>query len=187
MLDGKIVNAFMFSNSSQSCKFHLAKPSEMNNLVKIRMFTLNKKCLTMGLSTLHCWIRLFEYVMHLGNKTKIKKYQARSEEHKLSVIKQKKEIENWFRSELSLVVDMPKHGYDSSNTGNTARREFENADTFADITGAEIKIIVRIRNIIKAVCSGCHLDLGAFKKYCLATSDIIIEKYNWYIMPPTML
>ena len=62
---------------------------------------------------------------------KIKKYQARSKEQKLCVVEQKNEIQNWFRSELSLVVSMPKHGYGSSSTGNTARR----TDTIADITG----------------------------------------------------
>ncbi|XP_047127601.2 uncharacterized protein LOC124808507 [Hydra vulgaris] len=186
MLDGKSVNAVMALNSSQSCNVCFAKPSDMNNLVKIRMFTPDEKSLKMGISTLHCWVKLLEYVLHLGYKIKIKKYQAISEEHKLSVVEQKNEIQNRFRSELSLVIDMPKHGYGSSNTGNTARKAFENADTFADIKGVDFNIIVRLRNIMKAVCSGYHLDLEAFKKYCLATSEMIIEKYNWYIMPPTV-
>nr|XP_047138393.1 uncharacterized protein LOC124814601 [Hydra vulgaris] len=89
MLDGKLVNAVMALNSSQSCNVCFAKPSDMNNLVKIRMFTPDEKSLKMGISTLHCWVKLFEYVLHLGYKMKIKKYQAISEEHKLSVFEQK--------------------------------------------------------------------------------------------------
>ena len=81
---------------------------------------------------------------------------------------------------------MQKHHYGSSITGNIARRAFDNADTFADIAGVDIKIIDRLRNIMKAVCSGYHLDMEAFKKYCLATSETIIEKYTSYIMPPTV-
>ena len=64
MLDGKSVNVIMFSSSSQSCNVYFAKLSEMNNLVKSRMFTANKEYLSMALSSLHCWVRLFEYVLH---------------------------------------------------------------------------------------------------------------------------
>ena len=49
ILDGKSVNAIMFLNSLQSCNICFAKPSEVNNLVKIRMLTPNKKSLSMDL------------------------------------------------------------------------------------------------------------------------------------------
>ena len=39
---------------------------------------------------------------------------------------------------------------------------------------------------MKAVCSGYDLNIESFKKYCLETSELIVQKYGWYTMPPTL-
>ena len=57
---------------------------------------------------------------------------------------------------------------------------------FSDITGVDEEVIVRIKNILKVVCSGYEIDILRFKDYCLATSERIIELYGWYTMPPTI-
>ena len=62
-----------------------AKPKEMNNLDLVRAKPIDEKAITLGLSTLHCWIRTFEYVLHLGYKLCIGKYQARTAAEKLEV------------------------------------------------------------------------------------------------------
>lgn len=43
-------------------------------------------------------------------------------------------IQNKIRSQLGLLVDIPKPGYGSSNDGNTARRFFHNSIKSAKIT-----------------------------------------------------
>ena len=73
----------------------------------------------LGLSTLHCWIRSFEYILHLGYKRDIVKHQARTPEEKLSVAHNKRVIQESFRKELHLLVDVPKQGFGNSNDGNT--------------------------------------------------------------------
>ena len=65
MFDGKIVN---FLTDTANCNICGAKPSEMNDLVKIGAKPINDDAGGLGLSTLHCWIRSFEYVLHLGYK-----------------------------------------------------------------------------------------------------------------------
>ena len=186
MLDGKAVNALTDTKSSQSCNVCGAKPSEMNKLEVIRGKSVSERTLKLGLSSLHCWMRTFEYILHLGYKMENKCFQAKSPSEKESVARRKAEIKKKFREELSLVVDTPKQGFGNTNTGNTARRAFENSAVFAQITGVDEEVIIRIRNILKAVCSGYELNVVKFREYCLETSDRLIELYSWYIMPPTL-
>ena len=87
---------------------------------------------------------------------------------------------------MSLVVDTPKQGSGTSNTGNTARRAFEAAEEFSEITGVNKEVITRLRTILKAVCSGYHLDLDKFKTFCHETSELIVDLYPWYVMPPSL-
>jgi len=119
-------------------------------------------------------------------KKDIQQHQAISTEQKESVAMRKKNIQRRFREELSLLVDAPKVGFGNSNTGNTARRAFENSAEFSNITGVNEEIIIRLRNILKAVNSGYHIDIEAFKTYALKTSEIIVDMYGWYNMPPSV-
>lgn len=186
MLDGKAINALTNTASTQTCNVCKAKPSEMNDLEAIRQKTINHDSLQYGLSTLHCWIRCFEFCLHLGYKMEIKKFYARSDTDKKSVHSRKGEIQLSFRKKLNLVVDKPKQGYGNSNTGNTARRAFAASEIFSEITGVDLEIIERLRTILRAVCCGKELNILAFKHYCQETSAKIVERYDWYIMPPSV-
>ena len=186
MLDGKAVNALTDTNYSQACNVCAAKPGDMNNLAVVRSKEVSDRALKFGISSLHCWIRRFECFLHIGYKLENKTFQARTPEQKNSVAIRKKEIQRRCREELNLIVDTPKQGFGNTNTGNTARRAFEESSVFADILGIEEDIIIRVRNILKAVCSGYDLDIGKFKDYCLRTSEIFVEKFGWYVMPPTL-
>nr|XP_047140452.1 uncharacterized protein LOC124815720 [Hydra vulgaris] len=68
MFDAKVVNALTNTLSSQSCIIFGSKPSELNRPELIRSKPINEKALSLGLSTLHCWLRSFEYILHLGYK-----------------------------------------------------------------------------------------------------------------------
>ena len=76
MFDGKVLNVLTDTASTQSCNICGAKPSEMNKLEVIQGKPVNEKACELALSTLHCWIRVFKYILHLGYKMDIKKYQA---------------------------------------------------------------------------------------------------------------
>ena len=124
MFDGKVVNALTDTKSTQSCNVCDAKPSEMNNVKVIRKKKVNEYALSLGLSTLHCWLRTFEYICHLGYKMDIKKFMKKTKEEKNSVADRKKHIQDQFRKKLSLIVDVPKQGFGNTNDGNTARTAF---------------------------------------------------------------
>ena len=67
---------------------------------------------------------------------------------------------------------------------HVARRA--NAELFASIVGVEEEVIIRLRTILRALCSGYHLEIEAYKDYCQRTAEIFVKNYGWYILPPTV-
>ena len=87
---------------------------------------------------------------------------------------------------LSLIVDQPKVGFGNSNDGNTSRRAFENSEIFSEITGVDIEVIKRMHIVLITISCGYHIDTDRFEVYCTDTAKIIVNKYGWYIMPPSV-
>jgi len=148
-----------------------------------------ESALEFGMSTLHAWIRFFEYLLHVAYKLPLKTWQASGVENRKVVETTKKEIWEKFKNQLGLIVDKPKPGYGNSNDGNTARRFFENADVSSSITGTgvdNIVIIKRFQTILKTMASGYIINLKLFEEYTLKTAQLSVEKYPWYNMSPTI-
>lgn len=60
------------------------------------------------------------------------------------IVKTKKqEIQERFRKELGLLVDIPKAGFGNTNKGNTSRRFFECSEEASAITGINEELIKR--------------------------------------------
>jgi hypothetical protein len=115
----------------------------------------------------------------------IQKFMKKTEEEKISVNQRKRKIQAQFREKLSL-VDIPKQGFGNTNDGNTARRAFENAEVFAEITDVDLEVIVRLRTVLKAVCSSYDLEPEKFQEYCYETTAKILSMYSWYTIPHTV-
>ena len=130
-----------------------------------------------GISPLHCLIRTFEYVLHLGYKSDSKKHRVSGEEDKLKVKLKKEHIQREMKDKLGLVVDQPKVGFGNSNTGNLARRAFEKSSEFSEITGISEELVIRLRTLLKAVSSGYKIDTEKFKAYCDETFEYIMSEY----------
>ncbi|KAF0297154.1 hypothetical protein FJT64_005405 [Amphibalanus amphitrite] len=58
MIDGKVVNAITGTTSAQRCSMCGATPRNVNKLDEVRRLPVTN--LEYGLSSLHCWIRIFE-------------------------------------------------------------------------------------------------------------------------------
>ena len=186
MLDGKAVNAITDTKSSQSCNICSAKPNEMNDLCKIRSKPPCDEAIKLGASPLHMLLRSFECFLKIGYKMDIKKFMACTVEEKESVKLRKMGIQAQFKEKLSLRVDFPRQGFGTSNTGNTARKFYDNSEISAEILGIDEDLIRRARYILKALSSGYFLDIDQFKLYCHKTSELFVEKYGWYTMPPSL-
>lgn len=181
MLDGKVCNVLTGTKSTLSCYICKATPKEMNNL-NVKMKTPIIDNLDFGLSSLHAWIRFFECCLHLGYRMEIKCWQARKD-NKSKMEERKKLIIDRCRKELGILVDQPKPGYGTTNTGNTARVFFRNAEKAADITGVDIEIIHRFHIILQTISSGYEIDAEKFEKYTMETAEKYIKLYSWYYMP----
>ena len=85
MLDGKAINALTDTKSTSTCNVCNAKPSEITNLNLVRAKPVSLEYLKYGISILHCYIRTFEFILHISYKLKNKKIKACSERDKNDV------------------------------------------------------------------------------------------------------
>lgn len=79
MVDGKVVNILTNQASSRSCNICKAKPKDMNNLSYVRSIKPDEQKYNFGLSTLHCWMRFMECLLHISYNLDFKKTSASKE------------------------------------------------------------------------------------------------------------
>lgn len=65
----------------------------------------------------------------------------------------KEEVKKRFYSEIGLLVNIVKPGYDTSNDGNTARRFFQNPSLSTTITGVDEVLIKRFAVLLETISS----------------------------------
>lgn len=188
MIDGKVASSLsLVTNSMQCCPLCGASPKEMNDIEKVSKRSLSKDGIMYGLSTLHAWIRTMECCLHIAYKLPIKKWQARTQEEKEAVQKQKAEIQKAFRLQTGLVVDMPKQsGSGTSNDGNTARRFFQLSETSSEILGLKTELLKNMHIILCTLSSGLDINIAAFRSFCIKTAKLYVEEYSWYYMPQSL-
>lgn len=187
MVDGKVCNAATNTNSTMRCYICKATSKDFNNLHNL-MFENNVDVenLKFGLSVLHSRIRFFESLLHLSYKLTIQKWQIRTEADKEIVKNRKKEVQEKFKTQLGLIVDVPKAGYGNSNDGNTSRRFFESKEIAAEITGIDLRLIERFSVILEVISSGHKINVEKFSKFCQDTAALYVDLYCWHPMSPTV-
>ena len=158
MIDGKVATALSEqTNSFQCCSICGARPTEMNFLEAVSKKPLSESSLRLGLSTLHAWIRCMECFLHIAYKLPVKKWTTRVPSEKTIILNRKNEIQQSFKNQTGLVIDVPKSsGSGTSNDGNTARRFFQNVDMTSKITGIDLTLLKRI-HVILCVLSSEHV------------------------------
>lgn len=72
MIDNKICNILTNTQSSMKCYICSASPKEMNKLNFIKTKVVKDENLSFGLSSLHCWIRCFECLLHISYRLNVK-------------------------------------------------------------------------------------------------------------------
>lgn len=183
MIDNKVCNALTETTSAMRCYLCRSTSKDFNDIDKILKQPIIEDHLKFGLSTLHCWIRCFEFLLHLSYKLGICKWQARTEEEKKSVNGRKEHIQIGFKKSLGLNVDKPKAGSGTTNDGNTARRFFEEYQKSSAITGVDADIIHHFYNILQTISCGYAICTHSFRQYALQLAKQIVCKYPWYNMP----
>lgn len=165
MIDGKVCTYLSEAKSHAACYLCLAKPTEMNNLGTVSLKPVSSDALELGLSTLHARINCMECLLHISYRLDFKKWAARGNEHKEMLEARKKYIQDKFKNELNLLIDIVKQGSGTTNDGNTARRFFEFPDKTAAICGLDEELVRRFAVILQAITSGELIDVIKFKDF----------------------
>lgn len=189
MIDGKVCNSLTETASAQRCLVCGSTSKEFNNIDSMLKKDVEKDNLKFGISSLHAWIRFFEFILHLSYKLEIQKWQVRNPTPEVvaALAERKKAIKQGFKEKLFLNVDQPKPGgAGSTNDGNTARRAFENYEITAGITGIDEDLIYRLYIILQAISCGYDIDIPSFQKYAEETARKYVNLYKWYYMPTTV-
>jgi hypothetical protein len=80
MIDWKVCNAITSSSSAQVCYVCAVSPKEMNAIYDTVTRPVDVTAVRFGLSTLHAWIRFFEYFLHVVYQLDIKEWQAHGDD-----------------------------------------------------------------------------------------------------------
>lgn len=185
MFDGSVSNVLSGTNSAAKCIICGATPKEMNSVAVLNKLPKIENY-RFGLSSLHCWIRFFECLLHISYRLEIKSWQVKGEENKKIFEINKKRIQSEFKSKMGLNIDKPKPGYGSTNDGNTARRFFQNPQVSAEITRVDCQLIEKFSLILRIIASGYKINTDEFKVLLDETRTLYINLYNWYYMPSTI-
>lgn len=183
MIDNKICNIMTNIQSSMKCYLCGASLKEMNDLRSVKAKMVKDEYFSFGLSSLHCWIRCFECLLHISYRINIKCWAVRNKNHKLEIEQRKREIQMAFRTRTGLLIDVVKQGKGSFNDGNTARKFFSNPELSAAITGLDKNLITRFGVLLQTIASGKKINISEFESYSLRTAELYISLYPWYYMP----
>ncbi|KAF0313620.1 hypothetical protein FJT64_015854 [Amphibalanus amphitrite] len=157
----------------------------MNSLERVRLRPVRN--LEYGISSLHCWIRVFEAILRISYRLPFKKWTARTPEQKKIKEETKAQVQQRVFTTMSLRVDQPRPGGSGdSNDGNTARTAFQQPELFSAATGVDVELIRRLHVILQAV--SCCLPLCGEKlsAFCSETAELYVRLYSWYPMTPTL-
>lgn len=77
-------------------------------------------------------------------------------------------------------------GFGSSNNGNTARKFFEKSQISSAITGVDENVIHRFAIILTAINTSEAVDAKKFDEYARETAQLLVSKYGWWYMSPTV-
>lgn len=171
MIDAKVCTYISEAKSNASCYICLAKPSELNNLKAIEKRVTSDSMMDLGISSLHARINMMECLLHIAYRLDVKVWSCKTKAQQDSRDARKKIIQNRFKEEMNLLINMVKQGHGTTNDSNTARRFFEFPEKTAAITGLDEELIRRFAIILQAITSGEHIRVEKFKEYTYKTAE----------------
>lgn len=127
-----------------------------------------------------------ECIIHIAYRLDTKVWQARKPCDKEKVAERKRILQEQFKRQMGLLIDIPKHGSGTNNDGNTSRTFFEDPALTASITGIKVELIENFATILSVLASGQAIDVEAFKHFCLDTANLYVKHYGWFYMPSSV-
>jgi len=188
LIDGKVLNILTGTKSCQLCPMCGAKPTQLLTITDFNSKTFDMKPHTdqYGLSSLHAWIRFFEFLLKISYRIELRKWHVKGND-KIELEARKHKVQAAFWNDMGLHVDKPRqNGSGNTNDGNTARRAFSNPKLLSSILGIDHSLIQRLHVILIAI--NCHYPINSekFKIFCSETFSMYMANYFWYPMSPTV-
>ena len=186
MLDGKSISALTNTPSSQTCPNCKAKPNDFEIYTKnpskypVHVYTLD-----FGMSPLHMYLRALEWILNIAYRLEIKVWKI-TKDRRPTVKNLMLKIKEGFKKHLNLIVGRVNKGAGTSNTGNVARKIFDNPNVTADITGVDVRLISNIATMLSAINSGFRINVETYQAIGSQTAELAYELYSWYKMPQSM-
>lgn len=127
MIDGK-VNSAITGTGAATCGICKAKPVQMNDIDAILKRDCCEAAMKLGFAVLHLHIRFLEYFLNIAKRLGVAErcYGTYTAIQEAKMNQRHKYICKRFADEMGLHLDKPTNKGGNSNTGNTARRFFDN-------------------------------------------------------------
>lgn len=123
-----------------------------------------------------------EFLLHISYNLSFKKWSVRDPNLKKQREESKRRIQQEFKKDMGLLVDVVKQGSGVTNDGNTARKFFSEIKTTARITGLKESLIKRFAIILQAISCGEMIDTKKFGQFARETAEMVVNDYGWYYM-----
>ena len=188
MIDQKVLNNIM-DIPMHSCGLCGAGPSDFMQICNYdtQLFQPYADALNFGISPLHAWINFMNHLLKLSCHQPIRSNRACGEVNKQICRDKKEEIHRKLFERIGIKVGVPNpNGPGNSNTGNCARRAFENPAIFAEILELDEQIVTDFKTILICISSRHRINPEPFKNFCRDLHVRYYEKYYWYNISPTI-
>lgn len=187
MLDVKTINTLTGNASTQTCYLCHSKPTEMNQLLSAKHQAIEENNLQYGLSSLHGWVKMMEYILHISYMLEVKQPTIRGLDAKQRAeLAERKSLIQKKLAALGMPIDRVVLGKGTSNTGNVARKFLRHYSEVSEITGVDQNCIQRLYFIMVALTCSKPLNIPAFQIFCEETAKKFVDLYHWYRMPVTV-
>lgn len=191
VIDGKVLNIITGTSSQLRCPFCKLTATSFNNLELSYSTSTTKENFKYGLSPLHAWIRIFEFLLHLGykNDSSVQKWRINKNTEESRIVEQRKKvIQNEIRSKMGLLVDVVRPNAGTTNDGNTARTALSDKyrHVFAEILGLESWLLDDFHNILVTITCELPINPIKFGIYCRTLAEKYVTSYSWHPMTVTV-
>ncbi|KAL7302635.1 hypothetical protein TKK_0004697 [Trichogramma kaykai] len=182
LFDGKCVNSLVDNPATTRCPMCLKTSHQFGNVNED--FTPREESLLFGWSLLHAEIKAFEHLLHLSYRLHLGQWDVRADMKDAFKLR-KRSIQEKIFEKIGVKVDLCLQGHGTTNTGNVARRCFENPLLFSECLEIDSELVINLAEIIVCFKSKKVLDLDKLEQLCFKTNWHHYSTYKWARMNPS--
>lgn len=188
-IDGKVLNVILDTPSQMRCPYCKLTATKFNDLDAAFSKPVNVQDFKHGISPLHAWIRVLEFLLKIGYKNEVKKWRVlqNSDEGHL-INNRKKIIQGLIREKTGVLVDVVRPNSGTTNDGNAARTLLSDKyrQEFANILNIEKSLLDDFHIILIVLSSGLPIDPEKFGNFCRDVAYKYVSMLNWHPMTVTI-